>query len=172
MRDVGFEITDHNPDYVVVGESDNYSHEDICLATRLVHKGARLICTNSDVADPVENGAIEPSGGAWVSVIEVATGKKAYFPGKPNPLMMRSALDRLNLHSSEAVMIGDRMETDILSGIESNLNPVLVLSGVTKQGDLDKFPYRPYLVLDDVGDIPPDEFDEENPEVDDEEDKS
>lgn len=158
MEDVGFTITDKNPDYVVLGESDEYSHKDIIKATQLVHAGARLICTNSDVSDPVENGSIEPSGGAWVSVIEVATGKKAYFPGKPNPLMMRSALDRLNLHSSEAVMIGDRMETDILTGIESNLNPLLVLSGVTKESDLEKYPYRPYLVLDNVGDIPPLDF--------------
>eukprot|EP00339_Tiarina_fusa_P029924 CAMPEP_0117049986 /NCGR_PEP_ID=MMETSP0472-20121206/34508_1 /TAXON_ID=693140 ORGANISM="Tiarina fusus, Strain LIS" /NCGR_SAMPLE_ID=MMETSP0472 /ASSEMBLY_ACC=CAM_ASM_000603 /LENGTH=161 /DNA_ID=CAMNT_0004763587 /DNA_START=691 /DNA_END=1176 /DNA_ORIENTATION=- len=158
MEDVGFTETSTNPDYVILGESDEYLHKDINKATQLVHGGARLICTNSDVSDPIENGSIEPSGGAWVSVVEVATGKKAYFPGKPNPLMMRNALDRLNLHSSEAIMIGDRMETDILSGIESNLNPVLVLSGVTKETDLDKFPYRPYLVLDNVGDIPPADF--------------
>ena len=158
MDDVGFIETSEKPDYVIVGESDEYSHKEIIKATQLVHAGARLICTNSDVSDPVENGSIEPSGGAWVSVIEVATGKKAYFPGKPNPLMMRNALDRLNLHSSEAVMIGDRMETDVLSGIESNLSPVLVLSGVTKESDLEKFPYLPYLVLDNVGAIPPAEF--------------
>ena len=160
MKNVGFVETDQNPDYVILGESDSYHHDDICKATALVHRGARLICTNPDVSDPIENGSIEPSGGAWVSVIEKATGKQAYFPGKPNPLMMRSALDRLNLHSSEAVMIGDRMETDILSGIESNLHPVLVLSGVTSESDLERYPYRPYLVLSNVGMIPPSEYKE------------
>ena len=158
MNDAGFTETDNEPDYVIIGESDSYNHHDICKATDLVHRGARLICTNPDVCDPIENGSIEPSGGAWVSVIEKATGKQAYFPGKPNPLMMRSALDKLNLHSSEAIMIGDRMETDVLSGIESNLHPVLVLSGVTEESDLKKFPYRPYLVLNDVGMIPPSEY--------------
>jgi NagD protein len=158
MHDVGFRETNQNPDYVVIGESDSYSHDSICKAIELVHRGARLIATNPDVADPVENGSIAPSTGSWVSVIEAATGKRAYFPGKPNPIMMRSALTRLHLHSSDAVMIGDRMDTDIVSGIESNLKTILVLSGISTVDVLDNYPYRPFLVLDNVGCIPPPSF--------------
>lgn len=154
---MGFKETDQDPDYVIIGESDCYSHDRICKAIELVHRGARLIATNLDTVDPVENGSILPSTGSWVSIIEAATGKKAYFPGKPNPIMMRNALTRLNLHSRDAVMIGDRMDTDIVAGIESNLKTVLVLSGISTPSVLTQYPYRPFMVLDNVGCIPPDE---------------
>lgn len=135
MLDAGFRESDQSPDYVVIGESTSYSHDMICKAVELVHRGARLIATNPDRVDPVENGSILPSTGAWVAIIEAATGKKAYFPGKPNPIMMRTALTRLNLHSDDAVMIGDRMDTDIVAGIESNLKTILVLSGISSQSE-------------------------------------
>jgi len=151
------EITDNNPDYVVIGESDTYTSDQIKKATNLVYKGAKLIGTNVDACGPTEDG-IEPSCGAWTSVIEVATGKKAYFTGKPNPFMMRAALSILECHSSEISIIGDRMDTDCIAGIESMLDPILVLSGVSTRESIEDYPYRPYIVLNGIGDIPPDDF--------------
>ena len=116
-------------------------------------KGAKLIGTNSDLTGPAEDGII-PACRAMISPIEMATGQNAYFVGKPNPLMMRTGLRILGVHSEEAVMIGDRMDTDMVAGIESGLDTVLVLSGITGRADIKKFPYRPRLVLDGVGDIP------------------
>ena len=152
LYDVGITTNDVNPDYVVMGESRTYSLETLTKASNLVLAGAKLIGTNSDVNGPIEGG-IAPSCGALIAPIEIATGKKAYFCGKPNPLMMRSALKKLGCHSGEAVMIGDRMDTDVISGLESGMATVLVLSGVTTVAEVETYAYRPSVILDGVGDI-------------------
>lgn len=152
LYSVGYTINNVNPDYVIVGDTHGYNFENIKLAVNLVLKGARLIGTNSDVSGPVEDG-ITPSTKALIAPIEIATGKKAYFVGKPNPLMMRIALRRLGVKTEEAIVIGDRMETDIRSGLESEIDTLLVLSGITGRDDIDKFPYRPQYVLDGIIDL-------------------
>ena len=149
----GVAITDKDPDYVIVGESQSYNYETICKAVTLVRNGAKLIGTNFDMTGPSNRGII-PACRALISPIEMATGKQAYFVGKPNPLMMRTGLKMLGVHSEEAAMIGDRMDTDIVGGVESGLDPILVLSGVTSREEVDLFPYRPRLILNGVGDIP------------------
>ncbi len=154
LYDKGITMNSTNPDYVVMGEVSNYNYETICHAVKLVRNGAKLIGTNSDLTGPSEDGII-PACRALISPIEMATGKKAYFVGKPNPLMMRKGLDILGVHSKDAVIIGDRMDTDIISGIESGLDTVLVMSGVTTKNDIELFPYRPRIILDGVGDIVP-----------------
>ena len=138
---------------MVIGEGNNYNYENVLKAVRLVLRGARLIGTNSDLTGPSEEGLI-PACRAMIAPIEMATGQTAYFVGKPNPLMMRTGLRNLQVHSEDAVMIGDRMDTDIVAGIETGLDTVLVLSGVTDRADVKKFPYRPRLILNGVGDIP------------------
>lgn len=153
LYDAGVTMNDVNPDYVVVGEGRAYSLDTLTKATNLVLNGAKLIGANSDVSGPIENG-IAPACGALVAPIEMATGKKAYFCGKPNPLMMRTGLRLLGCHSAEAVMIGDRMDTDVISGMESGMSTVLVLSGVSTRDTLDTYAYRPSIVLNGVGDIP------------------
>lgn len=153
LYDAGVTMNDVNPDYVVVGEGRAYSLDTLTKATNLVLNGAKLIGANSDVSGPIENG-IAPACGALVAPIEMATGKKAYFCGKPNPLMMRTGLRLLGCHSAEAVMIGDRMDTDVISGMESGMSTVLVLSGVSIRDTLDTYAYRPSIVLNGVGDIP------------------
>ena len=152
LYDVGIYMNDVNPDYVVVGETRTYSFEKIEKAIELVNNGARLIGTNPDITGPTEKGVM-PATGALISPIEIATGKKAYFVGKPNPVMLRHGMKKLGCHSEEIAFIGDRMDTDIIAGIESNVDTVLVLSGVTSTEDIDKFPYRPKYVLSGVGDI-------------------
>ena len=149
----GITVNEVDPDYVVIGEPESFSYDNIVRAIRLVNKGAKLIGTNSDITGPTESGIV-PGCGALIAPIERATGKKAYFVGKPNPLMMRTGLRMLGVHSEEAAMVGDRMDTDMIAGIESGLDTVLVLSGVTSAEDIDKFPYRPRLVLSGVGEIP------------------
>ena len=153
LYDAGVTMNDVNPDYVVVGEGRAYSLDTLTKATNLVMNGAKLIGANSDVSGPIENG-IAPACGALVAPIELATGKKAYFCGKPNPLMMRTGLRLLGCHSAEAVMIGDRMDTDVISGMESGMATVLVLSGVSTRENLNTYAYRPSIVLNGVGDIP------------------
>jgi NagD protein len=150
--DVGITQNDVNPDYVVVGETRTYNYDTILRATRHVFDGARLIGTNPDITGQSEDGII-PACKALISPIEIATGRKAYYVGKPNPLMMRTGLRRLGVHSDEAVMIGDRMDTDIIAGIETGIDTVLVLSGVTRKKDIEKFPYRPNYILRGVEDI-------------------
>ena len=145
-------MNDVNPDYVVVGEGKNYSLDTLTKATNLVLGGARLIGANSDVTGPVDGG-IAPACGALVSPIEMATGAHAYFCGKPNPLMMRTGLRLLNCHSADAVMVGDRMDTDVISGLESGMSTVLVLSGVTSEAEIRTYAYKPTVVLGGVGDI-------------------
>lgn len=149
----GITINDVDPDYVVVGETTTYNYDSIVKAIHLVNKGAKLIGTNTDLTGPSENGIL-PSCRAMAAPIELATGKNAYYVGKPNPLMMRTGLRLLGVHSEEAAMIGDRMDTDIIAGIESGLDPILVLTGVTTPEVMEQFPFRPRLVLNGVGDIP------------------
>lgn len=152
LCDVGFTITDTAPDYVVVGETRTYNYDKIEQAALLVEKGARLIGTNPDVTDPSEKGIV-PSTGALLAPIELTTGRKAYYVGKPNPLMMRHALKKLDQMREDTVIIGDRMDTDIVAGIEAEIDTVLVLSGVTSREDIQKFAYRPHHILDNVGQI-------------------
>ena len=154
LHDAGITMNDVDPDYVIIGEGNNYNYENILKAVRLVMRGAKLIGTNSDLTGPSEEGII-PACRAMIAPIEMATGQTAYFVGKPNPLMMRTGLRILGVHSEEAAMIGDRMDTDMVAGIETGLDTVLVLSGVTSHADIKKFPYRPRIVLNGVGDIPP-----------------
>ena len=153
LYDAGIPINDVDPDYVVFGEPETYSFDQITKAIRLVAAGARLIGTNSDMTGPTEQGIV-PGCRALIAPIELATGKKAYYVGKPNPLMMRTGLRMLGVHSENAAMIGDRMDTDMIAGIETGLDTALVLSGVTTVEEMEKFPYRPRLVLNGVGDIP------------------
>lgn len=153
LYDCGITINEVNPDYVVVGETAGYCFEHISRAMNLVNKGAKLIATNSDLTGPVEGG-FAPACQALVAPIEATTGKKAYYVGKPNPLMMRTGLEILGVHSKEAVMIGDRMDTDIIAGIETGLDTVLVMTGVSTRESMKEFPYRPRLVLEGIGDIP------------------
>ena len=145
-------MNDVNPDYVVVGETRAYFFEKIEKAIELVNKGAKLIGTNPDITGPTERGVM-PATGSLIAPIEIATGKKAYFVGKPNPLMLRHGLKRLNLHSADIAFVGDRMDTDIIAGIESSVDTVLVLSGVTAMEDIEKFPYRPKFILSGVGEL-------------------
>ena len=145
-------MNDVNPDYVVIGETRTYNFEKIEKAIELVNKGAKLIGANPDIVGVTEKG-IMPATGSLIAPIEIATGKKAYFVGKPNPLMLRHGLRLLDCHSADIAFIGDRMDTDIIAGIESNIDTVLVLTGVTKLSDIDLFPYRPKYVLNGVGDI-------------------
>ncbi|MDR2157383.1 MAG: HAD-IIA family hydrolase [Clostridiales Family XIII bacterium] len=153
LYSAGITQNDVDPDYVVVGETRTYTYDSILRATTHVLNGARLIGTNPDITGPAEEGII-PACKALVAPIEIATGRQAYFIGKPNPLMMRTGLRMLGVHSEEAVMIGDRMDTDIIAGIETGIDTVLVLTGVTRKSDIGKFPYRPKHILQSVGDIP------------------
>ena len=152
LYDAGITMNDVNPDYVVVGEGRSYSLDSLTKATNLVMGGAKLIGANSDVSGPIEGG-IAPACRALVAPIEMATGIQAYYCGKPNPLMMRTGLRKLHCHSAEAVMIGDRMDTDIISGLESGMSTVLVLSGCSTMDTLKTYAYRPSAVVDGVGDI-------------------
>jgi len=152
LYEAGCTMNDINPDYVVVGEGKTYSLEALTKATNLVLGGAKLIGTNSDVTGPIEKG-IAPACRALIAPIEMATGTQAYFCGKPNPLMMRTGLKLLGCHSAEAVMVGDRMDTDVISGLETGMSTVLVLSGIATRETLNTYAYRPTMVLDGVGDI-------------------
>jgi NagD protein len=152
LYDAGFTMNEINPDYVVVGETNSYNYERICRAVDLVLKGAKLIGANPDVTGPVEDGVV-PATGALTAPIELATGSKAYYVGKPNPLIMRHALKKLDCRREEAAIIGDRMDTDMIAGIEAGIETVLVLSGVTAESDLRRFAYRPHHVLKNIGAI-------------------
>ena len=154
LHDMGITQNDQNPDYVVVGETRNFGYDMITRAIHHVRRGARLIGTNSDMTAPSETGII-PACRALISPIELASERKAYFVGKPNALMMRTGLRMLGVRTSEAAMIGDRMDTDIVAGIETGVDTVLVLSGVTNEKRMKSFPYRPQVVLGGVGEIVP-----------------
>ncbi|MCL2195868.1 MAG: HAD-IIA family hydrolase [Oscillospiraceae bacterium] len=153
LYDYGITQNDHNPDYVVVGETRAFGYEHITRAIYHVRRGAKLIGTNSDMTAPSETGII-PACRALIAPIELASERQAYFIGKPNALMMRTGLRILGVKTSEAAMIGDRMDTDIVAGMETGLDTVLVLSGVTDEARMQSYPYRPTYVLDGVGDIP------------------
>ena len=152
LYDAGITMNNVNPDYVVMGEGKSYSFDTITKAVNLVKNGAKLIGANTDISGPIENG-IAPACGALVAPIEIATGKKAYFCGKPNPLMMRTGLRLLGCHSEDAVVVGDRMDTDIVAGTESGADTVLVLSGVSDRETIKKYAYQPKVVLNGVGEI-------------------
>lgn len=153
LYSVGYTLTENNPDYVVVGETRSYDYEKIERAARLILKGARFIATNPDLTATTDSGIVVACG-ALVAPIELATGKKPYFVGKPNPLMMWAALHTLQASPEEAFMVGDRMDTDILSGTEAGMRTILVLSGVTSRERIESYPYRPTYVYEDVGHIP------------------
>ncbi len=148
----GITMNDVNPDYVVIGETKNYNYENILRATKLVYGGAKLIGTNPDMTAPSEQGII-PATKAFVAPIELTTNCVAYYVGKPNPLMMKSGIKLLGVSPDDAVIIGDRMDTDIVAGIESEIDTALVLSGVTSLEDLKSFPYRPKFIYENVGEL-------------------
>jgi NagD protein len=152
LHEVGFIMTERDPDYVVLGETRNYSFEQITTAIRLVMAGARFVATHPDATGPSRYGLL-PSVGAIAAMIETASGRKPYFVGKPNPLMMRSALRAIGAHSGSTVMIGDRMDTDIVAGLEAGLRTILVLTGISTPESIEMFPYRPQLVLNSVADL-------------------
>lgn len=152
MHEIGYVLSEREPEYVVLGETRTYSFEAITTAIRLIERGARFIATNPDPSGPSPQGPI-PATGSVAALITRATGVEPYFVGKPNPLMMRSALNRLDAHSESTVMVGDRMETDVISGLEAGLRTILVLSGSTKEHEVERFPYRPTTVLASVADV-------------------
>lgn len=152
IYDAGLSMNDVSPEYVIVGETRSYSYEKIEKAVQLVQKGAKLIGTNPDKTGPTEKG-IMPATRALIAPIEIASDREAYFIGKPNPLMMRSAMKKLGTHRGETVIIGDRMDTDIVAGTESEIDTVLVLTGVTSREHINDFSYRPKYVLNNVGEV-------------------
>ena len=152
IHGIGYVITEHDPDYVVLGETHSYVLEHITRAVRLVARGAHFIATNPDAVGPTESGIV-PACGAMAALIERATGKSPFFVGKPNPLMMRTALNYLGVHSETTVMVGDRMDTDIIAGVESGIETILVLSGVTREKDVAHYPYQPTHIASSVADI-------------------
>jgi NagD protein len=152
LHEAGYTLTEREPDYVVLGETRTYSFERITHAIRLITGGARFIATNPDTTGPSPDGPL-PATGSVAALISRATGAAPYFVGKPNPLMMRSALNTLDAHSEETAMIGDRMDTDIVAGLEAGLETILVLTGVTSRADAERHPYRPSRVIDSVADL-------------------
>jgi NagD protein len=154
IHSIGYVITDHDPDYVVLGETNNYNLPLITKATRLVAAGVRFIATNPDPNGPSEGGLV-PACGAVAALIEKASGVSPFFVGKPNPLMMRTALNYLGIHSEDTVMVGDRMDTDIIAGVESGMETVLVLTGVTRRADVARYPYQPTHIVDSIADVEP-----------------
>ncbi|MEV0034573.1 HAD-IIA family hydrolase [Streptomyces sp. NPDC050804] len=152
LHDIGYILTDHEPDYVVLGETRTYSFEALTRAIRLINGGARFICTNPDETGPSTEGPL-PATGAVAALITKATGKDPYFAGKPNPLMMRTGLNAIGAHSETSAMIGDRMDTDVLAGLEAGVETFLVLTGVTTHADIDRYPFRPSTVVDSIADL-------------------
>jgi NagD protein len=152
VHDAGYILTGSDPDYVVLGETNGYNYEQVTRAVRLLIDGARFIATNPDPNGPTDQGIV-PACGAMAALLEKASGKAPFFIGKPNPFMMRSALNYLGAHSEDTTMIGDRMDTDIVAGIQSGMATILVLSGVTRLEDVENFPYRPHQVVASVAEI-------------------
>jgi NagD protein len=151
LHEVGYTLTDRDPDFMVLGETRTYSFEAITRGIRLVEAGARFIATNPDVTGPSEEGPL-PATGSVAALITRATGREPYFVGKPNPMMLRSALNKIEAHSENTVLVGDRMDTDVVAGIEAGLETILVLSGSTRRSDIDRYPWRPTRVLDSIAD--------------------
>jgi NagD protein len=150
----GYTLTERDPDYVVLGETRTYSFERIAQAIRLIVNGARFIATNPDATGPTPDGPL-PATGAVAALISRATGVEPYFVGKPNPLMMRSALNAIEAHSESSAMVGDRMDTDVVSGIEAGMHTVLVLTGSTQREQAERFPFRPSRIVDSIADLLP-----------------
>jgi NagD protein len=152
LHEIGYVQTDTHPDYVVLGEVNTYNFEQVTRAVRLINAGALFIATNPDNTGLTESGIV-PATGAMAALIEKATGKAPFFVGKPNPLMMRSAIRYLGVHSEDTIMVGDRMDTDVVAGVMSGLDTILVLSGVSTMADVERYPYRPGKILNSVADI-------------------
>jgi NagD protein len=152
IHQVGYVVTDNNPDYVVLGETFTYHYEHITKGIRLIMDGALFIGTNPDTTGPTDKG-VSPATGAMAALMQSASGKAPFFVGKPNPFMMRSALNYLGAHSESTIMMGDRMDTDIIAGTESGMDTILVLSGVTSQESIETYPYRPKYVVPSVADL-------------------
>ncbi|HEX6257360.1 MAG TPA: HAD-IIA family hydrolase [Euzebyales bacterium] len=157
LHEIGYVMVDAEPDYVVLGETRNYSFTAITRAIQLIHDGARFIATNPDPSGPSREGML-PATGAVAALMTKATGIEPYFVGKPNTLMMRSALNAMEAHSEDTVMIGDRMDTDVVAGLEAGMRTVLVLSGSTRSDEVDRFPYKPWKVVDSIADVDKDEL--------------
>jgi NagD protein len=152
LHDGGYTLSDQDPDYVVLGETRTYSFDRITRAIRLVLDGARFIATNPDNIGPSPEGPL-PATGSVSALVSRATGVTPYYVGKPNPLMMRSALNTLDAHSEDTAMIGDRMDTDIVAGLEAGLEAILVLTGVTARAEAERHPYRPSRIVESVADL-------------------
>lgn len=152
LHQAGYTLSERNPDYVVLGETRVYSFQRISQAIRLVAAGARFIATNPDPIGPTPDGPL-PATGSVAALISRATGVEPYFVGKPNPLMMRSALNAIDAHSETTAMVGDRMDTDVVSGIEAGLETILVLTGLTAREDVERYPYRPSRIADSIADL-------------------
>lgn len=152
LHDAGYILTDADPDFVILGETRTYSFEALTKAIRLINKGARFIATNPDSTGPSAEGDL-PATGSVAALITKATGKDPYFVGKPNPLMMRTGLNTIRAHSESSAMIGDRMDTDVLAGLEAGMETFLVLTGLTKPGDVERYPFRPTRIVDSIADL-------------------
>ncbi|MFD4523179.1 HAD-IIA family hydrolase [Streptomyces sp. NPDC058470] len=152
LHDIGYVLTDHEPDYVVLGETRTYSFEAMTKAVRLIKGGARFIATNPDETGPSTEGPL-PATGAVAALITKATGKQPYFAGKPNPLMMRTGLNAIGAHSETSAMIGDRMDTDVLAGLEAGMETFLVLTGLTTPAEIEQYPYRPSKIVNSIADL-------------------
>jgi NagD protein len=154
LHEAGFVMTETDPDFVVVGETRNYSFEAITKAIRLINDGARFIATNPDATGPSADGVL-PATGAIAALITKATGKDPYVVGKPNPMMFRSAMNKINAHSETTAMIGDRMDTDVVAGIEAGLHTILVLTGISDEAEIARYPFRPSEILAGVHELLP-----------------
>ncbi|WP_016908518.1 MULTISPECIES: HAD-IIA family hydrolase [Streptomyces] len=152
LHDIGYVLSDQEPDYVVLGETRTYSFEALTRAIRLINAGARFIATNPDETGPSAEGAL-PATGSVAALITKATGQEPYFVGKPNPLMMRAGLNAIGAHSETTAMIGDRMDTDVRAGMEAGLETFLVLTGLTKADSVERFPFRPSNVVDSIAEL-------------------
>jgi NagD protein len=152
MHEVGFTITEMSPDFVVLGETRNLTFDNLTKAVRLIHRGARFIATNPDPTGPSPEGPL-PATGSVAALITKATGREPYIIGKPNPMMFRSAMRKISAHSISTAMIGDRMDTDVVAGIEAGLHTILVLTGISDQAEIEKYPFRPTEVLKSVADL-------------------
>jgi NagD protein len=152
LHDIGYVLTDHEPDFVILGETRTYSFEAMTKAVRLINDGARFIATNPDSTGPSTEGAL-PATGSVAALITKATGKEPYFVGKPNPLMMRAGLNAIGAHSETSAMIGDRMDTDVLAGLEAGMSTFLVRTGLTSDADIARYPFRPSQVVDSIADL-------------------
>ena len=152
MHEVGFIQTEVDPDYVVLGETRNLSFDELTKAVRLIVKGARFIATNPDVTGPSHDGPL-PATGSIAAALTAATGKNPYIVGKPNPMMFRSAMRKIDAHSESTAMIGDRMDTDVVAGIEAGLHTILVRTGISDDTEIEKYPFRPTEILESVADL-------------------